>query len=584
MSIVKMKKIVLLGSFKDEDIILKTIRNTGLMHFDTCKLKYNKGNFQYKLISKMYIDKLEKSRNILSHYLYINKYINNFNGNLHDILDSILYNHNKKKILLQKLKNINDELDKLKPWGDFDVSEMLFLQKNGIAFKLCIIENQQWYSLNKNKLIFSIINNDSKYTYVVMLVDALDHLPIKNVLVPKHSEAYLLKEQKHILKQIEEINQQIRSFCYVKKDIIKELNRLYNEKEFEFAKAHILKNESFFELSGFVPADKEKEFNSKLCVNDVAIISEEPKKDSKVPVKLKNNIFFNGFEFILYMFSGIKYQEKDVTWVIGLLFIMFGSLCLLDGGYGILLSLTGIILQYRRQVYLGKVFCITGIASTILGLLGGQFFGLIIGKDFLMSMSPIINLASDPLSCFIFSLVVGLCAMGFSYCIAIWQDGIKTSALGGLLFVLTILCCVISNLNCFFSYISYILSYILLSFTILCWFAFPDEVFGNSRIPNIIWTIYSGITGLIQDILSHMRLFGISLSGAILALVINKIAIMFPLYITVIFVVFGHVFVFLLALLSLYIHTNRLIFLEFGSKCIKGGHYLYSPFCWSYFL
>ena len=81
-----------------------------------------------------------------------------------------------------------------------------------------------------------------------------------------------------------------------------------------------------------------------------------------------------------------------------------------------------------------------------------------------------------------------------------------------------------------------------------------------------------------QDILSHMRLFGIALSGAILALVVNKIANMLPLAATILFAIVGHIFVFLLALLSLYIHTNRLIFLEFGSKSITGGHYLYSPF------
>jgi V/A-type H+-transporting ATPase subunit I len=74
-----------------------------------------------------------------------------------------------------------------------------------------------------------------------------------------------------------------------------------------------------------------------------------------------------------------------------------------------------------------------------------------------------------------------------------------------------------------------------------------------------------------------MRLFGIALSGGIMALVVNQIAGRFPLPVTALFAVVGHSFVFLLSLLSLYIHTNRLIFLEWGSKCIDGGSNFYAP-------
>ncbi len=92
-----------------------------------------------------------------------------------------------------------------------------------------------------------------------------------------------------------------------------------------------------------------------------------------------------------------------------------------------------------------------------------------------------------------------------------------------------------------------------------------------------MWTLYSGVTGLGQDIMSHMRLFGIALSGSIMAMVVNQIAGLVPLAVTIAFAVVGHFFVFVLSLLSLYIHTNRLIFLEFGSKCFDGGQRWYEP-------
>jgi vacuolar-type H+-ATPase subunit I/STV1 len=112
------------------------------------------------------------------------------------------------------------------------------------------------------------------------------------------------------------------------------------------------------------------------------------------------------------------------------------------------------------------------------------------------------------------------------------------------------------------------------------WILYPIIIF-DTKIPNIIWTLYSGITGVIQDILSHMRLFGISLSGAILASVVNEISCLFPLYIQIPFCIILHIAIFLMSLLSSYVHTNRLIFYEFGSKCINGGQHYYSPLCLS---
>ena len=60
-------------------------------------------------------------------------------------------------------------------------------------------------------------------------------------------------------------------------------------------------------------------------------------------------------------------------------------------------------------------------------------------------------------------------------------------------------------------------------------------------------------------------------------MVINNISLQLPLAATVLFAIIGHFAVYVLALLSLYIHTNRLIFLEFGSKCMDGGQKWYAP-------
>jgi V/A-type H+-transporting ATPase subunit I len=277
------------------------------------------------------------------------------------------------------------------------------------------------------------------------------------------------------------------------------------------------------------------------------------------------------------MFSGMSYHEKDTTPVISCLFIWFGALCFMDGGYGILLALLGVVLINKNIKDYGLIFILTGIFTAIFGILNGQIFGLIISVHIFKDCTPIIPLAVDPIACLNFSLIVGLLNTLLSSLTAIWQKGFKTDASGRLFLVLTVMLYVINTLLELHKIFN-VINIILLIVSSLYWIIFPEITFDkDQKIANVIWTVYNGYVGLIQDTLSHMRLFGISLSGAILASVVNEISCLFPIYTQIIFCLIGHVFVFGLSLLSLGVHTNRLIFLEFGSKCIDGGDYYYLP-------
>jgi len=242
-----------------------------------------------------------------------------------------------------------------------------------------------------------------------------------------------------------------------------------------------------------------------------------------------------------------------------------------------MLLVTGVILRLKGLDAMGRVFLLTGAATVPLGLVNGQAFGLISGRDILFDIPPFLPLAKDPLACFIFSLVVGLLSMMLSYGVALWQRGRRDHAGGSMLLLTALLAAVVGAVTGgVVAMLSQVLAACLAVGALIAWLLYPQPIF-DSRAGNIMWTLYSGITGIMQDILSHMRLFGIALSGSILAMVVNRIGGMLPVPVTAVFAIVGHGFVYLLALLSLYIHTNRLIFLEVGGKCISGGHRYYEP-------
>jgi len=497
----------------------------------------------------------------------------------------------RRERLEKALNELDDHINELKHWGDIDPLDIRFLRESGISVTFATVTREQWNLLDKKEYAFAI-SRETDETLWVVFFDATP--PMTPIELPNTRLPVLQDERDSVMVQIGRTNRDMGRYAHFSPLLENRMAGLRDRVALLEALDITHVDTPLVALRGYVPRRESLEVQIALAEYNAVFLMEEPSGNDQVPVMLKNNWFFSGFEAVLKTFSGLSYREKDMTWMVGLLFIVFGSLCLLDAGYGLLLMVTGIILRLRGERAFSRVFTITGLFTIPLGGLSGQAFGLIQGKDFLINSQPLFPLATDPLASFNFSLIVGAVAMAFSYMIAIWQRGWRTHSLGSLCLVLAaggfamagpgwpaILSLLGSEpttqVLASYAAISTQVGFVLLVLALLSWILFPEPVFGSSRLPNVIWTLYAGSTGLIQDVLSHMRLFGIALSGSILALVVNQIGAQFPLVITVLFAIVGHIFVFVLALLSLYIHANRLIFLEVGSKCIDGGHLYYQP-------
>lgn len=93
-----------------------------------------------------------------------------------------------------------------------------------------------------------------------------------------------------------------------------------------------------------------------------------------------------------------------------------------------------------------------------------------------------------------------------------------------------------------------------------------------------------GIVNLLGDVLSYSRLFALALSSAIIAQVINEIAGMLAgsiaglgIVLAILVLVAGHVFNLAMAVLSGFIHTARLQFVEFFGKFYDGTGVPFAP-------
>jgi len=101
-----------------------------------------------------------------------------------------------------------------------------------------------------------------------------------------------------------------------------------------------------------------------------------------------------------------------------------------------------------------------------------------------------------------------------------------------------------------------------------------------------IWDAYNMVTGFAGDVLSYIRLFALGMSGAILGMVFNQLAIKMSPDIIVIheivmilILLFGHTLNIFMSILGSFVHPMRLTFVEFYKNAgFLGGGKAYSPF------
>ncbi len=90
--------------------------------------------------------------------------------------------------------------------------------------------------------------------------------------------------------------------------------------------------------------------------------------------------------------------------------------------------------------------------------------------------------------------------------------------------------------------------------------------------------ILQGLINVMSDILSYSRLMALGLATAVIALIVNQIALLFGdmipyvgWVVAVLILIGGHIFNLGINALSGFIHSGRLQFVEFFPKFLEGG-------------
>ncbi len=375
------------------------------------------------------------------------------------------------------------------------------------------------------------------------------------------------------------------------------------EKAEDFAR--FFRTEATFTAGGYLPADAKDRLRAALSeVTDAYILTfSEPTEEDAPPTLMKNKGPARAAEFVTNMYSAPDYRELDPNGFVFFFFMIFFGLIMADIGYGILLFAGGLVLTKMRKVNDGmkKLTCILaygGVFTVVFGALFGSLFGFSL-YHFLPD--PTSGSRTDVLTILLGCLALGLLQITAGYLLSAVNSIRRGHVLDAVCDALTwVLFCI----GLFFAVFNFLTEYFGIPVA-----AGVKAFFSAMTIPGVVMlgvgllgaaltagrkekllgkftkgfgAVY-GIINLLSDVLSYARLFGLMLSGMIIAQQFNAIGLDLIAAGTVGYVfgpvvmLIGHAFNLAMGVLGAYIHDCRLQYIEFFSKFYTGEGRLFTP-------
>jgi V/A-type H+-transporting ATPase subunit I len=506
---------------------------------------------------------------------------------------------------LQRKNVLIKELERIKPWGHFDLENLRKLEHAGFFIHFHATSESKFEKTWIDEYNAIKINQQGSTIYFVTITKESAHPDINTEHIKSFEdsatglETALVAIDEEIC-QIDEslkmmVKNDLNTLIYKEKETSDQINWEKVALSSEAAAA-----EKLMLLEGFVPEEKEPETTAALQNEGVYFEVSTPTLEEKPPILLKNNRFAKLFEVISNLYDRPNYNAFDLTPFFAPFYVIFFGLCVGDCGYGLIYILLSFYFAKSKDAFMksvSKLVLWLGIGTVIFGFISGTFFGIPLSEQSWEWLQRFKTVMVNKEQLFNVALICGGVQLVFAMIIKVITTWMRFSfwhslnMMGWLITILgTGLGILLADRGVMSLEMRPVFLYIVCGTGLFMMLFFNNPEKGLKGIPGSIGSglfgLYSKISGLMGDMLSYIRLFALGISGAVMGLVFNQLAFSFApdviilkQFVIMLILVIGHALNIFLCSLSGFVHPMRLTFVEFYNNAgFEGNGKPYLPF------
>ena len=469
MSIVKMKRIALVGLDVKKDELISNLMDFGALEItdQTSKLAEDiwqsstsvdedleeTSKLEYKLDrAEIALAAIEKYGNLKSPLIRTRRRVKKndllemqkFMKKPEEDIDLILDLDNRINLTNDKINKLNQDIATLLPWINYDESlKETSTKRTAITFGVMplavdVLEVENKLESEVGASILKVVNSDSDmhYAVVVSLKEKTEDVmsvikkygfspvslvaSISDASKPSEIVKKLTDEKDEAEKELLKLKEELANNSSLNQGIENYYDIVSIQLEKEDIRTKLLKTKRTFFIEGWVPERSVPGLSKILDASNCYYEVRDPEEGEQVPVLLKNSSAVYPVEAITEMYSLPGYSGFDPTAIFSLFYVCFFGMMFSDAGYGLILALGCFIVLRKFELEgsmfkLIKLFMYCGIATIFWGLMFGSFFGDLIpvfSRTFLGKEATLnaiwFNPLEDPITLLIFSLILGV--------------------------------------------------------------------------------------------------------------------------------------------------------------------------------
>jgi V/A-type H+/Na+-transporting ATPase subunit I len=431
MSIVKLRKITLVGLASEREDVLKGLQRMGCLHLIDLPGRGGKKTLEHAARTSVQqaIHYLQAStaQHPQPHRAYP------AGDSCLDIANQIRHNENRRLELRDEQDQLERNLELVRPWGEFCLPDVE--ETNGMLFWFYVVPRRQLKLFPPSGLVWQQIHQDRQFAYVVVLSASEPDLGISRVSLDPRPQSALRARLGQVKEELAALDEQRYSLTRWLQLLTQDLDQADDEIALMQAADQLFLDPNLFAVQAWVPKSTLPTIEAFARQNRLALTVAAPTPDETPPTLMKNPTVVAGAEGAVSFYITPAYRAWDPTWIMYLSFSLFFAMIMSDAAYGIIMGI-GLACFWKRMSTTEQMRKLRYLFLALVGATIG--YGIAIGSYFgatPAALEPLqLKVEGKPLAThqdamMMLSLAIGIFHLCLANLISAWQNRYRIQAL-----------------------------------------------------------------------------------------------------------------------------------------------------------